>query len=97
VKLTVQVDPVARLCGAVHPSYNIVDENGQAVAVLTTTGQERELARLFAAAPDLLTALEAMIEAADGDSDDQDGFFNLLGAAMVQARAVIARCKGGAS
>ncbi len=39
----------------------------------------------------LLDALEAMVEAADGDSDDEQGFFNLLGEAMVKARAAIAK------
>ena len=41
----------------------------------------------------LLAALMAMVEAADGDSDDQDAFYNLLGDAMVQARAAIAAAK----
>jgi len=95
MRLSVQVDPVARLCGQVRRSYNIVDESGQAVAVLTNTPQARELASLIAAAPDLVQALEACVVAISNHSIMPGlASWSDVVDAQIQAHAALTRARG---
>ncbi len=70
-------------------SVEIQDTNAVPVAVLTLRLQRNANARLIAAAPDLLAALEQVLDASEDNGDMSDIDWNGI-------RAAIARAKGAA-
>jgi hypothetical protein len=87
------------------PSFRIHDAEGNPVAE-TDSGkpedQQEADARLLATAPDMLDALEAQTEAAQAVIDawsegDLAGAVRMLDASLADARAAIAKARGGAA
>lgn len=80
------------------PRYEIDDPHGFTICVV----DDEDTARLFAAAPKLLTALETQTEAAQAiiaawSQGDLAGAVRLLDASLADALAAIAKAKGGAA
>lgn len=84
--------PLAISCDA---SRTVIDADGTDVLVVNPLGEfgdaaEPALARLFAAAPDLLLAAEAFVAPIDGDWNLGDGDRERL----IALRAAIAKARG---
>lgn len=80
-------------------AIKILDSNGSSIALVCDRwtdepGMPPDNARLIAAAPDMLAALQRLCEQAEMTEDYRDSFDGTLVNACKQARAAIAKAKG---